>query len=103
MDVMNARKVKFGLDHPDTLHSMANLACIYWYQGKLDEAYSLLSLAVQAMQQILGTSHPTVVHYIKQLNILSKAKQEKERQQVVQSQSVCKRLFFNDTVNPFSS
>ena len=41
MDVMSARKTKLGLDHPDTLCSMANLASTYWNQGRWDEAEKL--------------------------------------------------------------
>ena len=94
---MNGRKTKLGSDHPDTLTSMANLALIYWNQGRLEEAHSLLSRAVQAMQMVMGTSHPTVLLYIEHLDKLSTAQQYKESQQVVTR--VCMHLAFNPTVD----
>ena len=92
VDVMNARKAKLGSDHPDTLMNMANLALTYWTQGRLDEAHSLLSSAAHTMQQVIGTHHPTVLHYIEQLNKLLKAKQHKESQEAVSF--VCMHICF---------
>ena len=72
---MNATKAKLGSNHPDTLTSMANLAYTYGHQGRLDTAHSLLFTAVQIMQQVMGTQHPIVLQYIKELNQLSMAKE----------------------------
>ncbi|KAJ5460953.1 uncharacterized protein N7458_002505 [Penicillium daleae] len=33
--------MKLGVDHPDTLTSMANLASTYWNQGRWEEAEQL--------------------------------------------------------------
>jgi hypothetical protein len=74
---MNGRKSKLGSNHPDTLSSMANLAATYWKQGKLDAAHSLLFPAVETMQLVTGTQHPIVLHYIKELDQLSKERQHK--------------------------
>ena len=38
VDVMNARKIKLGSDHPDTLTGMTNLASTYLNQGMWDVA-----------------------------------------------------------------
>ena len=38
---MDMRKKLFGAKHPDTLSSMENLATIYHYQGRLNEAEHL--------------------------------------------------------------
>jgi hypothetical protein len=38
---MDMTKKLLGADHPDTLHSMANLACTYRNQGRWNEAEQL--------------------------------------------------------------
>ena len=55
---MNARKAKLGSDHPDTLTSMANLACTYWNQGRWDEAEKLDVDVMNARKAKLGSDHP---------------------------------------------
>ena len=55
---MNARKSKLGSDHPDTLTSMANLACTYWNQGRWDEAEKLEVDVMNARKSKLGSDHP---------------------------------------------
>ncbi len=42
VEVMNARKAKLGVDHPNTLGTMHTLASTYWSQGRWDEAEKLL-------------------------------------------------------------
>ena len=74
---MNGSKAKLGSNHPDTLTSMANLAVTYGDQGRLDAAHSLLFIAVETMQLVMGPKHPTVLHYIKHLNQLSIAREHK--------------------------
>ncbi len=49
---------------------MANLAIMYWYQGKLDEADALLSQAVKVMEKIMGFQHPTTINVRTSLNQL---------------------------------
>ena len=71
---MNGRNAKLGSNHPDTLQSMASLAVTYWCQGRLDAAYALLFFTVETMQLVMGTQHPTVLHYIKELHKLSNAR-----------------------------
>ena len=73
MVVIDARKAKLGLDHPDTLLSMANLSSTYNKQGRLNDAESLLALAVKSMVQVLGAEHPTTCSFMEQYkDILSK-------------------------------
>ena len=47
---METRKRVLGLEHPDTLTSMANLASTYWNQGRWKEAEKL---EVQVMETSL--------------------------------------------------
>ena len=58
VDVMNARKTQLELDHPDTLRSMANLACTYRDQGRWDEAEKLDVDVMSASISKLGSDHP---------------------------------------------
>ena len=58
VQVMEARKEKFGSLHPDTLRSMANLAVTYWNQGRWDEAEKLQVQVMEARKEKLGSHHP---------------------------------------------
>ena len=56
--VMETRKRVLGEEHPSTLTSMNNLACMWNGQGRNEEAIRLMSECVQLSTQILGASHP---------------------------------------------
>ncbi|KAI9775398.1 MAG: hypothetical protein M1839_001253 [Geoglossum umbratile] len=47
-----------GLEHPDTLRGMANLASTYRHQGRLEEAEELGVQVTEARKRILGLEHP---------------------------------------------
>ena len=49
-----------GVEHPDTLSSMRNLASTYWNQGKLNEAEQL-------QVQVLGVDHADTLTSIRNL------------------------------------
>jgi hypothetical protein len=55
---METRKTKLGVDHPDTLTSMANLAATYWNQGRAKEALKLMEECVTLRIRIIGTNRP---------------------------------------------
>ncbi len=48
----------FGLEHPDTLISMANLAATYWNQGRWDEAEELEVQVMKTRIRVLKAEHP---------------------------------------------
>src|ERR1700678_1176668 len=52
VQVMDMRKKLLGVEHPDTLKSMANLAITYQNQGRWNEAEQLMS------RKLLGAEHP---------------------------------------------
>lgn len=58
VQVMEARKKVPGLEHPDTLGSMANLASTYWNQGQLKEAEYLEVQDLEARKKVPGFEHP---------------------------------------------
>ncbi|KAJ5737117.1 uncharacterized protein N7483_002242 [Penicillium malachiteum] len=61
MQVMGTRKTKLGVDHPDTLSSMANLALTYIDQGRWEEAEQLLVQVIKTYKTKLGVDHPDMM------------------------------------------
>ena len=49
---MEKSKEILGVDHPDTLTSMANLALTYWQQGRTDEARELEEEVLEKRKEI---------------------------------------------------
>jgi hypothetical protein len=56
--VLEKRRQILGLDHPETLATMTNLANTYRDQGKLTEAEELEVIVLGKRRQILGPDHP---------------------------------------------
>lgn len=54
---VDVRKELLGLDHLDTLTSMANLASTFWNQGRLEEAERLQVKVMEARKAKLGADH----------------------------------------------
>jgi hypothetical protein len=57
---METFKKKLGVDHPDTLTSIANLAFTWKAQGRCAEAVVLIRQCVQQRQRVLKVSHPNL-------------------------------------------
>jgi Tetratricopeptide repeat len=55
---METRKTKLGVDHPDTLTSMANLASTFWNQGRWEKAEKLELQVIETRKTKLGADHP---------------------------------------------
>lgn len=58
LQVMEAKKQMLGIEHPDTLSTMHNLALTYLKQGRWSEAEDLQLQVIEARKQILGIEHP---------------------------------------------
>ena len=56
--VMETRKRVLGLEHPDTLTSIAVLASTYLYQGRWKEAEELEVQVREMRKRVLGLEHP---------------------------------------------
>ena len=52
------RKMVLGLEHPDTLTSMANLAGTFWNQGRWTDAEELQMTVMEMSKRVLGLKHP---------------------------------------------
>jgi tetratricopeptide (TPR) repeat protein len=55
---MEVRKALLGVEHPDKLISIKNLATTYREQGKLSKAEQLYLKAIQNSTAQLGPEHP---------------------------------------------
>ncbi len=58
MQVIKMRERVLGLEHPDTLISINNLAWIWKSQGCGCEAVKLMAEYVQLQEQMVGVEHP---------------------------------------------
>ncbi|KZS93989.1 TPR-like protein, partial [Sistotremastrum niveocremeum HHB9708] len=56
--VVGFRKESLGMDHPDTLTSIANLATIYLNQKRLEEAQELELIVMEGRRKVLGVNDP---------------------------------------------
>jgi hypothetical protein len=57
-EVLQTRKRVLGVEHPDTLTSMANLASTYRNQGRWKEAEELEVQVMETSLRVLGAEHP---------------------------------------------
>jgi hypothetical protein len=65
--VLAIRRRVEGEEHPNTLHSMNNLAGTLWAQGYSDEAITLMNQAVTRSVAALGPEHPATALFNKRL------------------------------------
>jgi hypothetical protein len=70
--VIEICKQVFGLEHPNTLTSMANLASTYHYQRRWKEAEELGVQVMQTRKQVLGPKHPSTLTSMVNLALTSK-------------------------------
>ncbi|KAF8174292.1 hypothetical protein K438DRAFT_1849200 [Mycena galopus ATCC 62051] len=56
--VLEKQKQGLGVNHPDTLNNMGNLASTYLYLGKHQKAEELMVLVLEKQKQVLGDNHP---------------------------------------------
>jgi Tetratricopeptide repeat len=58
---METSKTKLGVDHPDTLTSMNNLAFTWKGNSKETEAVRLIEEYIRAQKRVLGLNHPNSI------------------------------------------
>ncbi len=61
VQVMETFKTKLGVDHPNTLMSISNLALTYQNQGRWDEAETLEVQVMETFKTKLGVDHPSTI------------------------------------------
>ena len=59
--VLEERNKILGVEHPDTILAMANLACTYGELGKYMEAEKLEMQVLEVTKRILGVEHPDTI------------------------------------------
>ena len=59
--VLRKRTKILGMEHPDTIRAMAELACTYTDLGKYTEAEKLEIQVLDAGKRILGVEHPETI------------------------------------------
>lgn len=64
---LEGNKRKRGLDHPDTLCTMDNLAIVCYRHGEFQKAESLLKQALAGKEERLGKRHPETLGTVKNL------------------------------------
>ncbi|KIK05841.1 hypothetical protein K443DRAFT_90526 [Laccaria amethystina LaAM-08-1] len=62
IQVLDARNRILGVEHPETINSMANLASTCREQGKYTEAEKLDMQVLDARNRILGVEHPNTIN-----------------------------------------
>lgn len=62
LTVFRVREKLFGLEHPKTLTSMANLALTYVVQGRWDEAEKLQTQVMKTQKRVLEEEHPNTLN-----------------------------------------
>ena len=58
MQVMETSKRVLGVEHPDTLNNMANLAHTYNLEDRNEEAIELMKHVVERRTSTIGPKHP---------------------------------------------
>jgi hypothetical protein len=58
MQVMETRKRVLGVEHPDTLSSMADLQSMYRNQGRWKDAEELEVQVMETRKRVIGPGHP---------------------------------------------
>jgi Flp pilus assembly protein TadD len=70
---MEKSKTKLGVDHPDTLISMNNLALTYRNQGRWEDAEKLFVQVMETRKMKLGVDHPDTLGSMNNLAFTWKA------------------------------
>ena len=84
---MDMRKKLLGVEHPDTLRSMGNLAATYSNLGKWNEAEQLEVKVLEIRKKLFGAEHPDTLRSMKALAIMQKSlKKNQNKNKMRQSQ-----------------
>ena len=67
VQVMETFKRVLGVEHTDTLTSMANLALTFWNQGRWKKAEELGVQVMETRKRVLGKEHPSTLNVIANL------------------------------------
>jgi hypothetical protein len=69
VQVMETKKRVLGVEHPDTVVSISNLAWTYRNRGRWKEAEELLVQVVEMRKMELGVEHPNTLTSMDKLTL----------------------------------
>ncbi|KAH8587674.1 hypothetical protein B0O99DRAFT_694230 [Bisporella sp. PMI_857] len=69
IEVLRAEQRVLGVEHPDTLNTMINLAATYWNQGRLQMAENLEVQVLEIRKRVLGVEHPHTLNSMANLAV----------------------------------
>ena len=59
-----------GVEHPDTLIRVNNLAMVLQYQGKYEESEKMNQRALEGREKVLGVEHPDTLTSVSNLAMI---------------------------------
>ena len=65
--MIETRKRVLGVEHLETLTSIANLASTFWNHGRWKEAEELFVQVIETRKRVLGVEHPSTLTSIANL------------------------------------
>jgi tetratricopeptide (TPR) repeat protein len=85
LEVMETREKVLGIDHPDTLMSVSNLAGVLDRQGKYEESEELNQRVLAVSEKVLGVDHPHTLTSVSNLaGVLERQGKYKESEELNQ-------------------
>jgi tetratricopeptide (TPR) repeat protein len=69
-EVIETREKVLGVEHPDTLISVSNLALVLQYQGKYEAAEEMNRRALEGREKVLGVEHPDTLTSVDNLALV---------------------------------
>jgi tetratricopeptide (TPR) repeat protein len=67
---LKGREKVLGVEHPDTLASVNNLAVVFRYQGKYEAAEEMSQRALEGRKKALGVEHPDTLASVGNLAVV---------------------------------
>jgi hypothetical protein len=108
IEVLDKRNKILGVEHPDTIFAMANLASTYRNLGKYTEAEKLEMQVLDASDRILGVEHPDTIFAMANLastyqNLGKYTEAEKLEMQVLNASNRILGVEHPDTINAMAN
>jgi len=85
---LELRRRVLGLNHPDTLKSMNNLAHVYWHEGKYAQAEALDSQTLETNRRLLGSEQPDTLNSMNDLALVYRDEGKYAQAEALDSQTL---------------
>lgn len=67
--LLEITQIAFGREHPNTAEPMMQLATVYRYRGRINEAEILITQALKLQQWAIGNEHPSTLESVHSLGL----------------------------------